>query len=82
MPFVNKVKRPRLDKVYKAMIDAGIKADGDLNYILYKFCKYRVIPSYNNYKNYLGELSECAEQCRNDFLVPYEKMKKRVEGDV
>ena len=82
MPFVEPKNRPELDKVYKAMIDAGIKADGDLNYILYKFCKYQVDPSYNNYKNYFGELTECVAQCRQDFLVPYEKMKKVDNGDV
>lgn len=82
MPFVPQERRPELDKVYQAMIDAGVNADGDLNYILYKFCKYQVIPSYNNYKNYYGELSECAKQCRNDFLVPYEKKKKEENGDV
>ena len=83
MPFIeSKSRRKELDKVYQAMIDAGVNADGDLNYILYKYCKYQVIPSYNNYKNYHGELTECACQCREDFLVPYEKKKKEENGDV
>ena len=82
MPFVEDHKRPELDKVYQAMVDAGINADGHLNYILYKFCKFQVIPSYNNYKNFFGELTECVAQCRNDFLVPYEERKRAENGDV
>ncbi len=82
MPFVPEEKRPQLDKVYQAMVDAGINADGDLNYILYKFCKYQVIQSYNSYKNYHGELLECAAQCRSDFLLPYERVKEDENGPV
>ena len=82
MPFVIKEKRPNLDKVYQAMIDAGIKADGDLNYVLYKFVKYQITEGYGNYKNYMAELNECAEQIRNDFLVPYEKRKEFENGGV
>ena len=82
MPFVKEEVRKKLDIVYESMIDADIKANGDLNYILYKFCKYRISPSYNSYKNFLGELNECACQCREDFLIPYEKIKKEENGDV
>ena len=82
MPFIKKENRMRFNKVYQAMIDAGVNADGDLNYILYKFAKHQVAPSYNNYKNFMAELTECANQIRNDFLVPYEKIKKEENGDV
>ena len=82
MPFVLKEKREKLDKVYQAMLDAQIQADGDLNYILYKFAKYQITEGYGNYKNYMAELNECAEQIRDDFLVPYEKRKKLENGDV
>lgn len=82
MPFVVQEKRLELDKVIEIMKEVGIKADGDLNYILYKFCKYEIKPSYNNYKNFFGELTECVEQCRHDFLVPYEEEKRKENGDV
>lgn len=82
MPFIKQSRRTNLDQVYNAMIAAGIKADGDLNYILYKFCKYQIHPSYNNYKNFLGELQECIEQCRRDLLSPYERLMEKENGYV
>ena len=83
MPFLEDKKRKKeLDKVVTAMSKAEVKADGDLNYILYKYCKYMIPKSYNSYKNFLGELHECECQCRNDFLVPYEKEKRNENGDV
>jgi hypothetical protein len=83
MPFIeSKDRRRELNKVYDAMVLADVKADGDLNYILYKFCKYNIAKRYNILKNFLGELHECENQCRNDFLVPYEARKKIENGDV
>lgn len=83
MPFIeSKERRKELDKVYEAMVKAEVVGDGDLNYILYKFCKYNVAKRYNILKNFLGELHECECQCRNDFLVPYEQRKKIENGDV
>jgi len=83
MPFIeNKKRRKELDKVVDAMYKAELKSDGDLNYILYKYCKYMIPESYNSYKNYLAELHECECQCRQDFLVPYEEEKKIENGDV
>ena len=83
MPFIeSKKRRKELDKVVSAMAKAEVKADGDLNYILYRYCKYIISKSYNSYKNFLGELHECECQCRNDFLVPYEEKKRKENGDV
>jgi hypothetical protein len=43
MPFIKSVERRKeLDQVYGKMVHVDVKADGDLNYILYKFCKYNV----------------------------------------
>lgn len=52
---------------------------GDLNYILFKYAKYHIKPGYNEYKNFLGELNEAAEEIRRRLLVPYE-LKKQVEN--
>ena len=82
MPFVTPDKKPNLDKVYDAMVEANIQADGDLNYILYKYAKYQLKFSYNNLKNFIAEMRECGAQIRSDFLVPYEKLKKEENGDV
>lgn len=83
MPFIeDKKRRKELDEVISVMSKVGINSDGDLNYLLYKWCKYFVQESYNSYKNFLGELRECECQCRNDFLVPYEKRKEEENGTV
>lgn len=83
MPFIkSKERRKELDKVVDVMAKVEVKADGDLNYILYKYCKYIISAGYNSYKNFLGELHECECQCRQDFLIPYEIVKKNENGDV
>ena len=82
MPFVKQEKRPELDKIYDAMCEANIVADGDLNYVLYKYAKHELRFSYNNLKNFIAELRECGAQIRSDFLVPYERIKKQENGDV
>ena len=87
MPYVKNIDRdpelrPKLDKIVKLMIDSGIVANGDLNYILFALCKRSVKPSYNNYKNFLAELHEAEEEIRRRFLVPYEERKILENGDV
>jgi len=82
MPYILEEKRPHCDKVVEEMIKQGIKADGDLNYILYKYCKYHVKASYNEYKNFIGELRETAKWIWWKLLVPYEKVKEEENGDV
>ncbi len=82
MPYIKQESRPKMDKVVQAMVTAGVKADGDLNYILHKFCKYYVSPSYNNYKNFCGELNECATEIRRRMTGRYEDTKIRENGDL
>lgn len=84
MPYVERNRREKLDDVVRAMIEADIKADGDLNYILFKYCALTVRPfaSYNTYKNFIGELNECAEEIRRRLLSKYEDGKIRENGDV
>ena len=71
-----------MDRVIRAMIEAELQVDGDLNYILYKFAKYHIKPSYKNYKNFLAELNEAAEEVRRRLLVPYEEKKMKENGDI
>ena len=82
MPYIKQEDRPVMDKVVQAMVDAGVNANGDLNYILYKFCKEQVIPSYNNYKNFCGELRQCATEIERRILAKYEDSKIVENGDV
>lgn len=82
MPYVDKEVRPVLDLVVKAMEDADIRADGDLNYVLYAFCKRNMLPGYNAYKNYCGELRQCATEIERRLLAEYEDEKMFESGDV
>lgn len=82
IPYVKQEVRPKLDKVVEAMVKADIKADGDLNYILFKLAKYHVEPRYGNYKNFRAELLEAAEWVWWKLMVPYEKKAEEKNGDV
>ena len=71
-----------MDKIIELMVAKGIKVDGDLNYILFKFCKYHIMPSYNNYKNFCGELRQCVTEIERRLLARYEEEKIKENGDV
>jgi len=82
MPYIKQENRPKMDMVVETMADVEVKANGDLNYILFKFCKNYVNPSYNNYKNFIGELRQCATEIERRILGPYEDLKIKENGDV
>lgn len=82
MPYIKPEERPRMNAVVDNMIENDVRPDGKLNYVLYKFCKNTVIPSYNNYKNFCGELTECVEEIRRRLLSNYENSKIEENGDV
>lgn len=82
MPYIEQQKRRNLDEIVELMKRKDIVANGDLNYILFAFCKRHVIPSYNNYKNFCGELGECVIEIRRRLLADYENRKIIENGDV
>lgn len=82
MPYVRQVLRPNLDRVVELMNEVGVEVNGDLNYILFAFCKRHIKPSYHNYKNYRGELRETADWIGEIFLKPCEYKKAEENGDV
>jgi hypothetical protein len=82
MPYITQNLRPTMDTVVEQMKKAGVAANGDLNYILYAFCKRNVKPSYNNYKNFCGELRQCATEIERRLLGPYENTKIIENGEV
>jgi len=77
---------------------ADAKPNGDLNYILFKYAKYHIKPSYNNYKAYIGvihramgkidkkdyidEYREAVAEIRRRILGPYEDQKEIENGSV
>jgi len=82
MPYIKKEERVELNFVVDNMTAMNVKPNGRLNYVLFKLCKDTVEPSYNNYKNFIAELTECAEEIRRRFLAPYEDEKIKENGDV
>lgn len=71
-----------MDKIVALMKELEVKADGDLNYVLFKFCRQCVKPSYNLYKNFIGELRQTAAEIERRLLGPYEDQKIKENGDV
>ena len=82
MPYIKRDERNKMDRIVDLMALLGVEANGDLNYILYKFCKYCIEPSYNNYKNFCGELRQCATEIERRILAKYENKKITENGDV
>jgi len=82
MPYIKQDRRPSMDRVVDVMLEEGVVVNGDLNYILFAFCKRFVDPSYHNYKNYCGELRQCATEIERKLLGPYEDDKIKENGDV
>lgn len=82
MPYIKQSRRDEVEMLIDLMREKNIKADGDLNYILYAFCKRHVEPSYNNYKNFCGELRQCVTEIERRLLAPYEDEKIEENGDV
>jgi len=82
MPYIKQDKRQYLELILELMHDKNIKADGDLNYILFAYCKKYIDPSYNNYKNFCGELHQCATEIERRLMAPYEDKKILENGDV
>ncbi len=82
MPYIPKEDRPAMDEIIELMIKKCVKSNGDLNYILFAFCKRSIKPSYGNYKNFCGELRQCATEIERKLLAPYEDKKIKENGDV
>ena len=82
MPYIKPEDRPLMDEIVQLMGDKKVVANGDLNYILFAFCRRFVKPSYNNYKNFCGELRQCATEIERRLLGPYEDTKIAANGDV
>lgn len=82
MPYILPEERSKMDDVVLAMYNKGCLPDGHLNYVLFKYCKKFVRPSYNNYKNFCGELERCIHEIERKILDPYEDKKIEENGDV
>ena len=61
MPYIKQENRPKFDKVIDCLNEDYIKPL-EITYILFELCKRYITPSYNNYKNFCGELRQCATE--------------------
>jgi hypothetical protein len=82
MPYIKEADRPGMNQIVDYMYYHDAEPDGRLNYVLYKYCKTYIKPSYSNYKNFIGELEECVVEIRRSILGPYEEAKKEENGDI
>lgn len=82
IPYIKQEDRKVMDMIVKMMGDADVRANGDLNYVLFAFCKRHVDLNYNSLKNYIGELRQCATEIERRILGPYEDDKIKTNKDV
>ncbi len=68
MPYIKNKDRVNPNRIVELMKNLGVSANGDLKYILKSFCKKSVALSYNNYKNFLGELNESRAEIKRRML--------------
>jgi len=82
MPYIKQNDRDKLVSIATQMAVVKIKANGDLNFLLYYYAKYFIEHNYNSLKNFCGELRQCATEIERRILGPYEDKKIDENGDV
>ncbi|KKL95561.1 hypothetical protein LCGC14_1853370 [marine sediment metagenome] len=56
------VGSPVVESILKNMDKVDVKPNGDINYILFKYAKYHIKPSYNNYKAFIGYIHKATNK--------------------
>ena len=79
---IEQERREQLEPIVELMIEKEIKVNGDLNYVLFKYCKFHVEPPYTSFKDFCGKLRRIARDIEKDILAPYEDEKERENGSV
>jgi hypothetical protein len=82
MPYIYQERREEIDQIVDYMEDWHVESNGDLNYLLFAYCKRTVEPGYVNYRNYCAELRACATEIERRLLAPYEDLKIEENGDI
>lgn len=82
MPYITPERRIRLKSIIDHLEECHVDSNGDLNYILYAYCKRHVRPGYARLRNYCAELRACATEIERRILAPYEDTKIEENGDV
>ncbi len=84
MPFIPKKDRPILDEILDDA-EFSLIPDGKLNYFLCcLMLRRRKIEgeSYKFYKNFIAELRDAADEISDLYKLPYEKRKRKINGDI
>lgn len=82
MPYIKKEDRLIFDEIINLMKELDVKANGDLNYILYAYCKRFIPKNYNSLKNFCGELRQSATEIERRIVGPYENNKIKENSDI
>ena len=80
MPYIKQDKRKDMDEIVELMLN-NESLYGNFKHLLWMHCSETVEPSYNNYKNYIGELNECASEIIRR-LIPYNECKDEIEFNI
>ena len=80
MPYIKDYQRKALDPIVEDLAD-HVKPTGALNYILFAYAK-KIKPSYNHYKELIGELHCTITEIERRLLAPYEDKKIKENGDI
>jgi len=69
VPSISEVKFSKYMTALKEAQFAEAFPNGDINYILFKYCKYHIKPSYNNYKSFIGAIHRAKNEIQlNGYL--------------
>jgi hypothetical protein len=79
MPYIKKTDRKKFDAIVSKIRQLSVKygQDNVWGTILERFCKNFIEPSYNNYKNFLGEITESAHEIIRRYKLtanPYDTL--------
>ncbi len=66
----------RLSKALEKCRSIGLFPNGDINYILFKYCKDNVTESYNAYKDFMGEIYAAIYRIPREAYMPGSRMRK------
>jgi hypothetical protein len=81
MPYISQEDRKEIDKIVQLLND-DVTPQGRLNYLIFAYVKRCILPSYNNYKEVIGELECCKLEIYRKLIAPYEEKKMLENGDV
>jgi hypothetical protein len=85
---ISEYRKKECEDIIKFMKNSNIQINGDLNYILYGFCKRHVKARFYRYYDlscrilYCEELMFCIKRLEEELLAPYEDIKIIENGDV